>query len=138
MSTGPEVYTMALLSRASEALETAIENLEGDHLTAAVNRAYYAAFFAARAVLYQSGETPATHKGVKTRFYELVVRGKQMDQGIAGILTVAQEARQSADYDALSVFESSSVKDLIDDVQRFVESCRLLIGHIGSKADPST
>lgn len=125
--TEPTDYTEAFLEKAHEALGTARLNSDNGHQTAAVNRAYYAAFYAACAALYRSGEAPRSHKGVRTRFYELYVRSGRLDQPTAAILSVAEEARRNADYDAFSVFDRAAVLDLVADVERFVAAVEDLV-----------
>lgn len=123
----PTDYTAAFVAKAHEALDTARLNSDNDHQTAAINRAYYAAFYAACAALYGSGEAPRSHKGVRTRFYERYVRSGRLDPATASILSVAEEARRNADYDAFSVFDRNAALDLITDVERFVEAVETLL-----------
>jgi uncharacterized protein len=124
-----EDYPAAFLAKAREAIETARHNSDATHQEAAVNRAYYAAFYAACAAVYRAGEAPRSHKGVRTRFFELYVRPGHFDQPTASILSAAAEARRTADYDAFSVFDRNAARDLIADVERFVSAVeRLLAG----------
>ncbi len=51
----------ALFKKAAEALAAARYTLDGGFLTTAINRAYYAAFYATRAALLTLGEAPKTH-----------------------------------------------------------------------------
>lgn len=116
----PSDYTAAFMDKAREALDAARTDAAHDHAEAAVNRAYYAAFYAARAALQREGESPRSHKGVRTRFGDLFVRTGQVDRATAGILQAAEIARLKADYDAFSVFDTVAARDLIADVERFV------------------
>ncbi len=56
------------MDRAWEDLRTARHDLEGGFVRAAISRAYYAAFHAARAALLTEGESPKSHGGVRNRF----------------------------------------------------------------------
>jgi uncharacterized protein len=121
-------YTEAFLEKAREALSTARDNVEAGHIEGAINRAYYAAFYAARAALHEEKEAPRSHKGVRTRFYDLYVRPGHLDQAVAGILGAAEEARRNADYDAFSIFDRNAALDLISDVERFLAAVEALLG----------
>ena len=125
--TDPTDYTAAFLEKAYEALDTARLTSDNGHQSAAINRAYYAAFYAASAALYRSGEAPRSHKGVRTRFYERYVRSGRLDQPTAAILSVAEEARRNADYDAFTDFDRDAALDLVADVERFVSAVEDLL-----------
>jgi len=55
----------ALFKKAAEALAAACYTLDGGFLTTAINRAYYASFYATRAALLTLGEAPKTHLSEK-------------------------------------------------------------------------
>lgn len=57
-----------LMKRAYEKLEVAKNLLNDDYYSDAVSRAYYAMFFAARALLSEKNIFPKTHKGVISQF----------------------------------------------------------------------
>ncbi len=117
----------ALMRKARQALNDARLLLEHDRTEAAANRAYYAAFDAARAALVTVDETPGSHAGVKTRFSYHFVRTGRLPRATAGILAVAETMRNRADYDAFAVFETGAAADLLADVERFVEAAASLL-----------
>lgn len=123
----PDKYSAAFMDRARQALNAARLDVEHDQPEAAINRAYYAAFYATRAALYQEGESPRSHKGVRVRLAERFVRTGRLDRATAGILHAAEVARLKADYDAFSVFDTAAAQDLIADVERFVEAIETLL-----------
>jgi uncharacterized protein (UPF0332 family) len=120
-------YVRAFLAKAEEALAAARLNNDMGLRDVAVNRAYYAAFYTARAALLQIGESPRSHKGVGTRFAERFVRAGLVDRSIGGILEVAERSRLKADYDAFAVFDAKAVDHLISDVERFIGAVQALI-----------
>lgn len=105
--------------------------LEGEHVRAAISRAYYAAFQAARAALLAKGEAPKTHAGVADRFYVRFVRAGRIPEAIGSTLLRALQERQGADYDPLSVFDVGGARDLLNDVGAFVGAVTGLIGASG-------
>ena len=59
----------AEIGNALEALDDAEATLQQGRLKTAINRAYYACFHAARAVLWSESHAPKTHKGTKKQFH---------------------------------------------------------------------
>lgn len=57
--------TEKLFSRALECLDEADHLYKHDHVSGAVNRAYYAMFDCARAILHEYGVLAKTHQGVQ-------------------------------------------------------------------------
>ncbi len=117
----------ALIDRAGRALETARKNLSDDDAPAAVNRAYYAAFYAATAALLEVGETPKSHHGVQNRFYVHFVVTGRLPKVHGEILGHAFLLRQRADYEATTTFDKTAAADLISDVERFVRAAEGLL-----------
>ncbi len=117
----------ALFKKAAEALAAAHYNLDGGFLTTAINRAYYAAFYATRAALLTLGEAPKTHQGVILRFNLHFVKTGRLDSRFAAILSFAGELREGANYDLALNIEPHAATDLIADVERFVQAVETII-----------
>jgi hypothetical protein len=96
--------------------------LAHDDPEAAINRAYYAAFYAATAALIEVEETIKTHEGTHQRFSLHFVKSGVLPHHIGRTLKYAYNLRQRADYDALTVFDKAAVADLIADVTEFVDT----------------
>ena len=116
-----------MFERAQEALAAARYTKDGGFLTTAVNRAYYAAFYAARAALLTVGEAPKSHKGVIQRFNLHFVKTGKLSTHVASIFPYAEEVRKGADYDVAISFDSGAVGDLIADVDTFVYTVEPLL-----------
>lgn len=69
----------------------------------AVSRAYYAMFFAARALLSTEGLHPKSHGGVIQALGERFVKTGILDAETAGHLGFGLQSRQRADYSDLGV-----------------------------------
>ncbi|WP_456427400.1 HEPN domain-containing protein [Rhodocaloribacter sp.] len=104
------------------ALKTAHLMLKEGDAGAAVNRSYYAAFYAATAALLSTEEASRTHKGGIRRFNLRFVQPGSFPLDVGAVLAFAAAARQQANYDAFTVFEEAAVADLITDVERFVQA----------------
>ena len=119
----------ALLQKANQALDDASYLLEDDRVEAAMNRAYYAAFHAARAALLTEGEEPTSHAGILSRFSYHFIRTGRISEEVGQVLARAETDRNRADYDAFSVFEIQAAEDLVGDVSQFTEVVRQVIEH---------
>lgn len=126
-------HVRALLARADEALNAARYNLEGGFVATAVNRSYYASFYAARAAVITTGESPKSHAGVLRRFLVGFVQSGRLDKEHGRVLSRAYQLRQSADYDDGEGIEPEAARNLIDDVAGFVLAVRTLLSDTHSE-----
>ena len=117
----------ALLDKAARALEAARANLDRDDAETAVNRAYYAAYYAATAALLGVGETPKTHSGAHRRFALRFIVTGQIAPEVGRTLEEAFRVRQRADYESLVVTDVRAAADLVADVERFVDAVVQLV-----------
>jgi uncharacterized protein (UPF0332 family) len=123
----PKALSFAYLDRAWQALRAARVLIRVDDAEAAINRAYYACFYAALGALAREGERPKTHSGVRTQFAKQFVATGLVPSETARILGVAAQTREEADYDALSVFDVAAASDLLADAERFVRCIERLL-----------
>ncbi len=121
----PEVE--ALLALAREDLRAARFNLDQGFVRVAISRAYYAAFHAAQAALLTVGEVPKTHAGVRGRFNKHFIVTGHISIAVGAMLTEAEQMRNQADYNALTIFDAHAAADLIADVETFVETVAALL-----------
>jgi len=121
----------AELGQAEERLEAGQILLKNDKIVDAVNRFYYAAFHAARAVLNSIGLNPKTHTGLLSQFGIYVVKNKLMDEKFGNYLRKLMEARESGDYKIEAIFSTEDVKDLGEMAKKFVlEAKKIAMGKI--------
>ncbi len=112
-----------LMKRAYEKLEVAKNLLNDDYYSDAVSRAYYAMFFAARALLSEKNIFPKTHKGVISQFSLNFVKEGDFDKNIFKIFTRAQEVREEADYGLFPEINDTEAEKIIDKAENFVKEC---------------
>jgi len=82
----------------TEALAEARLLLAHRHYRAAVSRAYYAAFHAARALLMERGVQAKTHDGLRRMLALHLVKTGQLDPRVAEILARLATKREDSDY----------------------------------------
>lgn len=87
------------LNTAEETLVVAQECLGNNHYKDAINRSYYAAFYAARAVLAIEGVDFKRHKDVVAHFNKEYVATGKVSRDLGRLLARLQQKREQSDYD---------------------------------------
>jgi uncharacterized protein (UPF0332 family) len=108
------------IARAHAALHEADLLIEQQLFSGASNRVYYAAFYAARALLATRNLDSSRHSGVIGLFQEHFGRTGLVPNETARALARAFEKRQTSDYSDFSEPSSDEVLALRDQVQAFV------------------
>jgi uncharacterized protein (UPF0332 family) len=111
------------MTRAHAALHEADLLIEQQHFSGALNRVYYAAFYAARAMLATQNLDSSRHSGVIALFQEHFVRTGLVPTETARALPRAFEKRQTSDYGDFSEPSSEEVLSLRGQVEAFVRTC---------------
>lgn len=90
------------LKKSEESLNTAEYCFEKQYYNSCVNRAYYAMFQAAVAILFKAEIRPKSkkigHDWVQAEFSRMFVRGNKKFSHLKGFLNMVQEWRDAADY----------------------------------------
>ena len=115
----------ALFAKGRRALDAAYASLARDDAETALNRTYYAAFYAATAALLGVSETPKTHAGTHRRFR--LHFATRLPESLHSFLEYAANLRQRADYEALATFDLAGTADLLADAERFVHAVEALL-----------
>jgi uncharacterized protein (UPF0332 family) len=116
------------IARAHGAFDEAVLLIERRHFTGALNRLYYAAFYAARALLATKTLDSSRHSGVIALFQEHFVRTGLIATDVARALPRAFEKRQTSDYGDFSEPTSDEVLSLRDQVRTLVAACEKHLG----------
>ncbi|MEW5828712.1 MAG: HEPN domain-containing protein [Chloroflexota bacterium] len=87
-----------------------------------VNRAYYAVFYAALAVLVTADVEPGKHSGVLAKFDELFVRKGILAKEMSRILHHAFDMRQAGDYQKSRVITEEQSADILNSAEKFVKT----------------
>jgi len=120
MSSEAQEYINYRLARAKETLEEAELMLANQHLNAAVNRLYYACFYAVSALLLTEGKSSSKHSGVRALFDRGWVKTGRMSQEMGRLYRRLFAQRQRGDYDDLTVFSQADVKTWLIEAREFV------------------
>lgn len=125
-----EGFSKYRLNKAKETLETArmIFN-EGKDFTSANNRAYYAIFYAIRAVLAIEEFDFKRHKDVLAYFNKEYVNKEKFPKNIGRKISQAQRIREDSDYDddyepsfEKTEQQINTAQELIDLVEEYINN----------------
>jgi len=119
------VKAQDLMAKAEQAAVSAKVLLDTGDGDGASNRAYYAMFDAARAVLLASGfDVGKTHRGVLNAFSERLVKNGSVPQEMGRLLKRAETFRYVADYEGDPV-ELSDAREMVGQAEIFVAAMRV-------------
>lgn len=120
MSTAQRQEIALYLENAHEMLKAAQVMLDNDFYTSAINRAYYAIFYAANALLVTKGVNQKKHSGVIAAFRQHFVKTGLIDTQFSDSYGRVMGNRHSSDYELDSTLsKSDAIKDL-EEARHFV------------------
>jgi len=107
-----------------------------DTTLGAINRAYYAMFYAVLALLQKEGMVPRKHSGAIALFDSEFVRKGTFPKKLSVDLHLAFEFRQESDYHAIEPLGNKETDEIIQNATGFVKAVeKYLSGTLKSK-DP--
>lgn len=113
------------LNRARGTFQEGVALLEKGFCTGAVNRFYYAAFYAARALLATKELDSSKHRGVIALFHEHFVRTDLVNSEIAKTLSRSFEQRQDFDYEDFISATTEDAESVRERVKQFMNECEM-------------
>lgn len=116
------------MERAYETLKEADYNMVGGYYNAAINRLYYACYYAAAALLLKNEIEANTHNGVKTQLSMHFVRTGQLSIDHGTTFSLLFEKRQASDYSDFAYSDLSLVNTLRPRAESFIITIEKLIG----------
>lgn len=121
------------LERAHSTLGEADLLYEGNYFNAAVNRLYYACYYAAIALLLSHEIEAATHNGVKTQLSLHFVRSGKLSLEHSTTFGLLFDKRHSSDYSDFTYCDASLVELLRPRAEAFIEAIEELMRSSGSE-----
>ena len=112
--------------KADDALASARAESTAGRYDFALNRAYYAAFYAASAVLILRGQHFVKHTGLRASVHRTLVKGGVLDTRFGQIFDRLFDARQRADYLSLATVTPDDALALISEAVDFVAQMKRL------------
>ncbi|HID86441.1 MAG TPA: HEPN domain-containing protein [Anaerolineae bacterium] len=108
------------MSHADEMLRVAEHNLAEGFYSSAVNRAYYAIFYAANALLSTRGLSRGKHSGVIAAFRRYFVKPGLIEAEYSDIYGRVMDSRHTGDYEVDVAIDPQVAEDDLGDARRFV------------------
>ena len=116
------------LSRAEETVKNAELSLKNSFFRDAINRSYYAAFYAVKAVLALADVDFKRHKDVVAYFNKNYIASGDIEGTVGRLLSRLQRKRETSDYDDffVSSYEEASeqirsAKEIIKAVKEYID-----------------
>lgn len=108
------------LRKADTALQSAHSEMQAQRFDFAVNRPYYACFYAASAVLLAMGRKFVKHSGLRAAVHKDLVKAGRLTARWGKAFDRIFENRQFADYIELHRFQREQIEDIVKDAEGFV------------------
>jgi uncharacterized protein (UPF0332 family) len=117
----PDEEVGLYIKHAHEMLNAAEFNISGGFYGSAVNRAYYAIFYAASALLVTQGLSRSRHMGVIAVFRQRFVKPGLIETEYGDAYGRVMDDRHVSDYDVEATIEPGRAQTDLDDARRFVD-----------------
>ncbi|HCM19722.1 MAG TPA: antitoxin [Porphyromonadaceae bacterium] len=115
------------LQRAKETMAEAVDIASSAYYNTAVNRLYYACYYAVNALLIKNNITVQTHAGVKQMLGLHFVVTQKLAPHYARFYTQLFNYRIAGDYDDFVSFDKEMLDELIPQAQDFIRAIEELI-----------
>ena len=113
--------------RAYKTLEEADYMRVGNYFNAAINRLYYACYYAAVALLIKHELNPGTHAGVKQMLGLHFVATGRLSRELGRCFSLLFERRHSSDYDDFAYSSEEEIDELLPKATDFIEAVGVLL-----------
>lgn len=127
-----EVETLARyrLERARKTFKEAVLLFENKAFEGAINRFYYACFYAARALLAIREVDSSKHSGVIKLFNQYFVKTGLMEMDIWKIFPKSFEDRLDSDYKDKVSFDYAHIQHIKQKTALFIEKCEEILNKL--------
>ena len=120
-------------SKSVESLSSAQRELEANSFSFAMNRIYYAAFYAASAALMDRQKSFKKHSAVRSAFHHEFTKSNLLDIEWGKFYDRLFEDRQESDYIALIEFDREYVSGQLTKCKEFLTVLKPLISSLNDK-----
>ncbi len=118
------VEIQANLERAEQAIEAAGKLLSDGYYDFAASRAYYAAFYAATALLLKEGMEFSKHSGVIATIHKRFIKTGKLEKSFGKDLNWLFELRSVGDYGVTVHVPKQEAEQAIEAARRFVQAAQ--------------
>jgi uncharacterized protein (UPF0332 family) len=122
-----EDYLKYRIVRANETIDEVRIHIENKFWNTAINRMYYACFYAVSALLAKDKIEVLSHSGVRQKFGEHFVKTGKIDRDLAKHFTDLFEKRHKGDYNDFYDYDEETVLRLYPVSKRFVDEITTIL-----------
>jgi uncharacterized protein (UPF0332 family) len=123
----PDDYIKYRLQRAKDTISEIETYIENEFWNTAINRMYYACFYAVGALLVKHGIEVSSHSGCRQKFGQFFVLTGKISKEFAKHYTELYEKRQKGDYNDFFDFDKDTVLRLYEPSKSFIDKIEELI-----------
>lgn len=116
----PEDYSAYPLQRAKETIREVEKHIENGFWNTAINRMYYACFYAVGALLIKNDISATSHSGLRLQFGQKFIKTELIDKKYSKIYSDLFEKRHKGDYNDFFDYDEETVKRLYPKAKDFV------------------
>lgn len=124
-----ENYIAYRLNKSKESFEDARLLAENERWNAAINRLYYACFYAVSALLLSRKIEAYTHSGCRTQFGLHFIKTGIIKAYQGRLYADLMDWRQKSDYGDMFDFDEDTVQPLLQKVETFLQTIATAIEH---------
>ncbi len=115
-----EEYIKYRIGKSHLVLDDARYLASDERWISAMNRLYYAAFYAVHALLLRNDLEAHTHNGVKTKFFQQFIKTGIFDKAYSDLYSDLFVWRQEGDYSDFAEVDADKVLPLIERVSKLI------------------
>ena len=115
------------MQSAKETFQAARLLARNNHWNSAINRLYYACFYAISALLYKNEISANSHAGLKHQFTLHFIKTEKIDKELGKTFSVLFDWRQKGDYNDFLDFNSENTMPLFDPVEKLLNAIESII-----------
>lgn len=120
-------YINYRIERAKETIREVQTHIENKFWNTAINRMYYACFYAVSALLVKDQVEVSSHSGVRQKFGEYFVKTGKIDRDLAKHFTELSEKRHKGDYNDFYDYDEETVLRLFPVSHQFIEAIEQIL-----------
>jgi len=120
-------YVKYRIERAKETILEVKTHIGNKFWNTAINRMYYACFYAVSAVLAKDQIDVSSHSGVRQKFGEYFVKTARIDRNLAKHFTELSEKRNKGDYNDFFDYDEETVLRLYPVSQQFINAIEQIL-----------
>ncbi len=123
----PEDYVKYRIARAKETIKEVQTHIDNNFWNTAINRMYYACFYAVGALLVRHNINVSTHAGVRQKFGQHFVKPGKVNRNLAKHFTDLSEKRNKGDYNDFYDYDEETVLRLYPKTKEFIDQIEQIL-----------